>query len=132
MIMVDMGRDKIRRCFQLILEKKYSDARNLLKPTNNHPGLDINPGIKFAIEGIIDFLTNESKEKQLRDIDHLKRLRQFFKRKSSSSWSDDFDREYFETWIGFLNFLQRQLKSRGETDSIIDNPSKEPESYEAA
>ncbi len=129
--MIDMRRDKIIRCFQLILEKKYSDARNLLKPKDNHSGPDTNPGIKFAIEGIIDFLTNESKEKQLRDVDRLKKLCQFFKRKSSSSWSDDFDRKYFETWIGFLNFLQRQMESRRKADSIMDNPSKEPESYEA-
>jgi hypothetical protein len=129
--MVDIVRDKIRRCFQLILEKRYSDARNLLKPLDTYHGSDTNPSIKFAIEGMIDFLNDESKREYLKDVDHLKKLRQFFKSRLSPTWSDDFDREYFKTWIDFINFLQRQFKSKGEANSIIDDPCKEPESYEA-
>ncbi|MCP8317412.1 MAG: hypothetical protein H3Z51_11245 [archaeon] len=110
--MVDIKRDKIRRCFQLIIEKRYSDARDLLKPSDNYQGSDLSPGKKFAIEGIIAFLNDKSKEGYLKDIDHLKKLRRFFKSKISSIWSDDFDREYFEIWIDFINFLQRQFKSK--------------------
>ncbi|MCP8307072.1 MAG: hypothetical protein H3Z53_09090 [archaeon] len=129
--MVDMKRDKIRRCFRLILEKRYSDARNLLKPSDTYQGFDINPGIKFAIEGIIDFLNDKSKEEYLKDVDHLKKLRQYFKSRLSFIRSDDFDREYFETWIDFIKFLLKQLKSKGDVNSVIDNPCKEPKSYEA-
>ncbi|MEM3538434.1 MAG: hypothetical protein QXM29_01475 [Nitrososphaerales archaeon] len=127
--MVDIKKDKIRKCFQLILEKKYSDAKNLLK-SNSNQGSDINPGIKFAIEGIIDFLSDESKERYLKDTDHLKRLYQSFKHRISFVWSDNFDKEYFKTWIGFLNFLKKS-KLKSDANSIVDNPSKEPESNEA-
>jgi hypothetical protein len=126
--MVNIERDKMKKCFQLILEKKFSDARNLFK-SDDYQGSDINSGIKFAIEGIIDFLNDESKEKYLKDINRLKRLRQSFKRRVLSSWSDDFDREYFGIWIGFLDFLQRQLKSNA--NGVVYNPSKEPKSDEA-
>lgn len=126
--MIGIKRDKMKKCFQLILEKKYSDAKNLLKPNNYQ---DINPGIRFAIEGIIDFLSDEYKKRYLNDADYLKRLRQSFKHRASFLWSDDFDKEYFGTWVIFLNFLQKQLKSKVDANSIVDNPSKEPENNKA-
>ncbi|MGQ9468652.1 MAG: hypothetical protein ACUVTD_02315 [Nitrososphaerales archaeon] len=129
--MIDIKRDEIRRCFQLILEKRYSDARDLLKPSGTYQGSDISLGIKFAIEGIIDFLNDKSKEKYIKDVNHLKKLHQFFKSKISFTWSDDFDRKYFETWIDFINFLKRQLKSKNKANSIINDPCKEPKSYKA-
>jgi len=129
--MVYIKRDKLRRCFQLILEKKYSDARNLLNPSSNDQGSDPNPGIKFAIEGIINFVNDKPKEGFLEDIDRLKKLRQFLKSKISSIWTEDFDKEYFGTWLYFLIFLLRRLNSKVDVNSVVDNPCKEPESYEA-
>lgn len=120
----------MRKCFRLILEKKYSDAKNFLK-NNDFQGVEINPGIKFAIEGIIDFLSDESKGKHLKDIEYLKELYRSFKHMILFVGSDDFDKEYFWTWISFLNFLRRQLKLKSNTKGIIDDPSEEPKSDEA-
>ena len=129
--MVDIKRDKIRKCFQLILEKRYFDARDLLKPSNTYQDSDVNIGIKFAVEGIINFLNDKSKEGCLEDIDRIKKLRQSFRSKISPIWNDDFDREYFGAWIDFLNFLLKQLKSKANVNSIVNDPCKEPEGYEA-
>ncbi|MEM3383735.1 MAG: hypothetical protein QXL52_01125 [Nitrososphaerales archaeon] len=128
--MVDTKRNRMRKCFRLILEKKYSDAKNFLK-NNDFQGVEINPGIKFAIEGIIDFLSDESKGKHLKDIEYLKELYRSFKHMILFVGSDDFDKEYFWTWISFLNFLRRQLKLKSNTKGIIDDPSEEPKSDEA-
>jgi len=111
--MVDIERDKIGRCFQLILEKRFSDARDLLKPSDTYQDSNVSPGVRFAIEGIINFFNDKSNEEYLKDIDRLRKLRLSFKSKISSMQNDDFDNDYFETWIGFLNFLLRQLKSKG-------------------
>jgi hypothetical protein len=129
--MVGIKRDKIRRCFQLILEKRYSDARNLLKPSETYQDSSVSPGVRFAIEGIINFFNDKSKEEYLKDVDRLRKLRLSFKSKISAMQNDDFDRDYFETWIGFLNLLLRQLKSKGNVDSVVDDPREEPEGYEA-
>ncbi len=130
--MIEVKRDKIRRCFQLILEKRYSDAKDLLKLSDTCEGSNINPGIKFAIEGIISYLNDKSKEQNVANTDQLKKLRQFFKSKISPVWNDDFDREYFGLWIDFLNFLLKQLKSETNAGSVANDPRKEPEGYEAA
>ena len=129
--MVDIKRDKIRRCFQLILGKRYSDARDLLKPSEAYQDSNVSPGVRFAIEGIINFFNDKSKEEYLKDIDRLRKLRLSFKSKILSMQNDDFDREYFETLIGFLNFLLKQLKSKGNVNSIVDDPREKPEGYEA-
>ncbi|MCP8312040.1 MAG: hypothetical protein L6N95_01435 [Candidatus Methylarchaceae archaeon HK01B] len=97
---------RIKMCFTSILERRYSDARGLIKPSDGCQGSDIGPGVKFAIEGIINF----SKENDL-DLEKMKKLRKLLKSRLSSTSNDNFDRDYFKTWIKFINFLQRQTRS---------------------
>jgi len=99
---------RIKMCFKLILEKKHSDVVSLLK-ANCCQNSSIGPGIKFAIDGIINF----TREIDTYDLENLKKLRKFLKSRLSVTWNDDFDRDYFWTWINFINFLQRQTRSDG-------------------
>jgi hypothetical protein len=105
-----MERAKIKACIRFILEGKYNDAVNLIK--KNDQGLEISPGIRFAIEGIIDFASNRTKEAYLLDPKNLGRLRHLFRERLKSVWGDDFDRGYFETWIYFIGSLQRKTRSK--------------------
>jgi len=93
---------KIKMCYKLIIERKYSDAKGFFKPLES----GISPGVKFAIEGIINF----SKDGDLSDFENLKKLRKLLNIRLSSKWNDDFDRDYFWTWINFIRFLQRHTR----------------------
>ncbi|NWG09653.1 MAG: hypothetical protein HXX80_05030 [Nitrososphaerales archaeon] len=105
-----MERAKIKACIRLILEGKYPDVINLLK--QNDKGSEISLGIRFAIEGIIDFASDRTKEAYLHDPKNLGRLRHLFRDRLKSVWSDDFDKDYFETWVYFISSLQRKTRSK--------------------
>lgn len=97
-----------QNCLKLIVEKKYTEAKALTRELNSNDNILIIKGIKMALEGIINSQNNKSNTYFFDNLDKLKKLRQMCKLRSSSTWADDFDRGYFETWLKFISLFLRQ------------------------
>jgi hypothetical protein len=97
-----------QNCLKLIFEKKYSEAKALARELNSNNNIQIIKGIKMALEGIINSQNNKSNSYLFDNLDKLKKLRQMCKLRSSSTWADDFDKGYFETWLKYISLFLKQ------------------------
>ena len=106
-------KDKIlKECLGLILQKKFSDANALIINSENNSGVTFGNATIMAIEGIVYSQSSKSENNLLEGENKLKKIRSICKNKLSATWADDFDKEYFGTWLKFINILDRvQIKS---------------------
>lgn len=117
-----MDKDKrVRRCLHLINEKRYSEAKELLKKMATQ-GDGISLGARMALKGIMGMRPRGEPW----DLETLKRLRRTFKRRLTSTWGDELEKEYFAVWASFINLLGRHREQ-----SVVGDPGKEPEDDKA-
>lgn len=113
----------VETCLTLIIESKFSEAREMVLQTFENTTSERTRGARFAIEGIISKFSG--KGDQSLDLGHnAARLRTVINRKISSVWSDDFDKGYFSVWKEFIKLLTKSGHI-GTQKSVVKNPRKE-------
>lgn len=125
------GDEGLDRFFKHILLKNISEAKVELEPN-----AELKRGVfgrYMAAKGMLALLEDRSGNKSLlEDGEKLDRLQSLLKDKGGSIWCDDFDREYFDTWIKFIDYSKRnRLQLTGSEEGVDENPGEEEEHNKA-
>lgn len=95
-------------------------------------------GRYMAARGMIGMLDNKNIDDGIfEDKEKMMRLKKRMTERISSIWCDEFDKGYFDTWIGFINYYRRQeqeqepelLEAAGK-EGINQNPDEQNEHNE--
>jgi hypothetical protein len=81
----------------------------------------------MAARGMISMLDNKNVDDGIfEDKEKMSRLKKQLAERINSIWCDDFDRGFFETWIGFINYYRRHgLSEAGSKQSGNQNPNEQ-------
>lgn len=115
--------DYFRKIFQLILDRKVTEAKEALKEQVLSDNSE-DKGMYMAAKGLISMIDKrQNNEELIEDIEKMLRLKKLLVKELDSIWSDDFDKGYYETWIKFINFSRRDSLA-GNKEGVEHNPSK--------
>jgi len=86
-------------------------------------------GRYMAAKGMLALLEDRfSNRNLLEDKERLDRLLKLLKERVGSIWCDDFDREYFDTWIRFIEYSKRcRVRLAGSEEGVDEGPNEEDE-----
>ncbi len=124
--------------FNHILAKDVMAAKAALKEEFKIKD-DKSWGRYMAARGMVSMLDNKNIDDGIfDDKEKMMRLKKRMTERISSIWCDEFDKGYFDTWIGFINYHRRQepeqeseLLETNTKEGINQNPDEQNEHNEA-
>jgi hypothetical protein len=131
----------ITRFFQLLAEKKFSEADRLLKNVYSSFTSEWDKGYFEALQGML--LAAKSRDKHAffnnMDLSNLEQIEEDMKAQLKLKVRDDRDRGFFRAWCDYLKLLpsvkalrREKLAQRTHHDSVEQGPKHYPQDEEGS